>query len=209
MSDTKTRILDAAEQLFGRDGFEYTSLRAITTEAQVNLAAVNYHFQSKDALIDAVLERRIGPVTQRRLEMLDAAEADPAGLTLEKVIEAFAAPVVEAAMSQPGLAPLMGRIMATPGAFLERVFLRYMEAVKSRFLPALLRCGVQLPPEELFWRLHFMVGSLAHVLVFAPVMPAMSNGLCQANDARRIVSRLVAFCAAGMRAPVEQMEKQA
>ena len=156
-----------------------------------------------------MLERRIGPVTQRRLEMLDAAEADPAGFALEKVVEAFRAPGVEAAMSQPGLAPLMGRIMATPGAFLERVFLRYMEAVKSRFLPALLRCGVQLPPEELFWRLHFMVGSLAHVLVFAPVMPAMSNGLCQVNDARRIVSRLVAFCAAGMRAPVEQMEKQA
>ncbi len=57
--DTKVRILDAAEKLFGRDGFDATSLRDITTEAHVNLAAVNYHFQSKDSLIDAVIQRRI------------------------------------------------------------------------------------------------------------------------------------------------------
>src|SRR5258708_1763757 len=70
---TKTRILDAAEKLFGMSGFEATSLRDITTEAQVNLAAVNYHFQSKESLIDAVIVRRLEPVNRRRMEMLDAA----------------------------------------------------------------------------------------------------------------------------------------
>ena len=62
--DTKSRILDAAEKLFGLNGFEATSLRDITAEAQVNLAAVNYHFQSKDSLIDAVIARRIEPVNR-------------------------------------------------------------------------------------------------------------------------------------------------
>src|ERR1700748_619927 len=90
--DTKTRILDAAEKLFGENGFDGTSLRDITAEADVNLAAVNYHFQSKDSLIDAVIARRIEPVNRRRIELLDAAGPNP---TVEQVLEAFIAPVME------------------------------------------------------------------------------------------------------------------
>jgi len=74
-TDTKDRILDVAERLFAEHGFANTSLRSITAEAGANLAAVNYHFQSKDALIQAVFARRLGPLNQARLEMLDAAEA--------------------------------------------------------------------------------------------------------------------------------------
>src|SRR6202050_3273896 len=90
--DTKSRILDSAEKLFGLNGFEATSLRDITAEAQVNLAAVNYHFQSKESLIDAVIARRIEPVNRRRFEMLDAAGTNP---TLEQILEAFVAPVLD------------------------------------------------------------------------------------------------------------------
>src|SRR5713101_7424555 len=92
-ADTKTRILDVAEKLFGDKGFDATSLRDITAEAQVNLAAVNYHFQSKDSLIDAVIGRRMAPLTKRRIEMLDEAGPNP---TLEQVIEAFISPLLEA-----------------------------------------------------------------------------------------------------------------
>src|SRR5882724_6771481 len=87
--DTKTRILDAAEKLFGMNGLDATSLRDITAEAQVNLAAVNYHFQSKESLIDAVIERRLGPVNRRRIEMLDAAGPSP---SVEQVVDAFLTP---------------------------------------------------------------------------------------------------------------------
>ncbi|MFO7982053.1 MAG: TetR family transcriptional regulator, partial [Desulfuromonadales bacterium] len=69
--DTKERILDAAEGLFAREGFHGTSLRAITTRAAVNLAAVNYHFGSKDTLIEAVFERRLTPLNRLRLQRLD------------------------------------------------------------------------------------------------------------------------------------------
>ena len=89
--DTKTRILNAGENLFGMKGFEATSLRDITAEAQVNLAAVNYHFQSKDSLIDAIIERRIRPINQRRFEMLDAAGHPPG---VEQIVEAFLAPLL-------------------------------------------------------------------------------------------------------------------
>ena len=75
--DTKTKILNAAEKLFGVNGFHGTSLRDITAEAQVNLAAVNYHFQSKESLMDALIERRIEPINSKRFQMLDAAGRRP------------------------------------------------------------------------------------------------------------------------------------
>src|ERR1700689_3627548 len=110
---TKDRILNAAERLFARDGFEATSLRAITAEAGVNLAAVNYHFQSKEALVQAVIGRRMGPVTARRLALLDAyeAEAGDAAVPLEKLLDAFLRPVVEMVGSHAHeFVPLIGRL---------------------------------------------------------------------------------------------------
>ena len=60
--ETRTRLLDSAEQLFAERGIDATSLRAITTAAGANLASVNYHFGSKDELFREVVSRRIGPV---------------------------------------------------------------------------------------------------------------------------------------------------
>ena len=83
-ADTKERILDAAELLFAEHGFSGTSLRAVTGEAEVNLAAVNYHFGSKMGLFKAVVLRRVGPLNEERLRMLDALEARvEAGTTVE------------------------------------------------------------------------------------------------------------------------------
>src|ERR1700685_4537595 len=90
--DTKGRILDSAEKLFGMNGFEATSLRDITTAADVNLAAINYHFQSKDSLIDAIVARRIEPVNKKRLELLEAAGPNP---TVEQILAAFMAPAMQ------------------------------------------------------------------------------------------------------------------
>src|ERR1700689_2624058 len=112
--DTKTKILDAAEKLFGNKGFDATSLRDITAEAQVNLAAVNYHFQSKESLIDAVIARRIEPVNQKRLEMLDEAGPNP---SLEQILAAFVAPLLEQDVSS--VVPLIGRMMSDPTQFVE------------------------------------------------------------------------------------------
>src|ERR1700752_5110069 len=71
---TKGRILDAAEALFIEHGFEATSLRAITASARVNLAAVNYHFGSKEELFQAVLTRRLDPMNQERVDLLTELE---------------------------------------------------------------------------------------------------------------------------------------
>ena len=74
--ETRTRILDAAEELFMQHGFEGTSMRALTTRAGVNLAAVNYHFGSKDALIEAVFRRRLDPVNLARMAEVEKLEGN-------------------------------------------------------------------------------------------------------------------------------------
>jgi len=194
---TKTRILDAAEKLFAQNGFEATSLRDITAEAQVNLAAVNYHFQSKESLIGAVIVRRLEPVNRRRLAMLDAAGPAP---TLEQIVEAFIAPVLEAEM--PNVAPLIGRVFSNPAEFAVRVFKEELAPVARRFDEAFAAAVPGIPPDERFWRMHFMAGAMTHMLALWDVIPMLAPMPVQPGDRRELVQRMVRFLAAGFRAPI-------
>src|SRR5206468_11715977 len=96
---TKARILDAAEALFMEHGFEATSLRAITAAASVNLAAVNYHFGSKEELFQAVLTRRLDPMNQERVDLLTRleSEATPHALPCEQILHAMFVPALRLA----------------------------------------------------------------------------------------------------------------
>ena len=192
--DTKTRILNAAEKLFGMNGFDATSLRDITAEAQVNLAAVNYHFQSKDSLIDAIIERRILPINQRRFEMLGAAGDSP---SVEQIVEAFLTPLLM--LEVLPAVPLIGRVLSNPSQFVERVYKKHLQHVAERFSQAIRDAIPGLSAEDAFWRLHFMAGCMTHVLALSSVLPMMSG---QPIDRHALMRRLVSFISAGMRAPV-------
>jgi AcrR family transcriptional regulator len=208
---TKDRVLDAAERLFARDGFEATSLRAITAEANVNLAAVNYHFQSKEALVQAVIGRRMGPVNARRLALLDAYEAEAAAgpVPLEKIIDAFLRPVVEMVGSQAHeFVPLIGRLYTEPGDFSERIFKDQFQQLAQRFIPALQRALPDLPLTELYWRLHFSIGALAHTMGATRMLRVFSHGLCDPSDAGATLARMKTFVLAGLAAPVSIEEVQ-
>ena len=89
--ETRTRILDVAEELFMQHGFAATSMRLLTSTAHVNLAAVNYHFGSKDALIEALFRRRLDPMNAERVAALDALEQQAGGQPLapEQIIRTF------------------------------------------------------------------------------------------------------------------------
>jgi AcrR family transcriptional regulator len=202
---TKDRILDTAEQLFARDGFDATSLRAITAEAGVNLAAVNYHFQSKEALVQAVIGRRMGPVNARRLALLDAYEAEAGGapVPLEKIMDAFLRPLLEIVGTHAReFAPLVGRIYTEPGDFTERLFKDQFQALALRFIPAFQRALPELPLTELYWRLHFSIGAMAHTMGAASMLRIFSRGLCDPSDADGTLARMKTFVLAGLTAPV-------
>lgn len=207
--DTKDRILDSAELLFAQNGIAGTSLRAITDHADVNLASVNYHFQSKDALVQAVLFRRINPINQRRMDMLKAIrDRFPAApLPLEEVLDAFYRPVVEAAYAarregRP-IMGLIGRIYTEPGELLATQVRSMMAEPMAAFLDAFHLAAPEIPPYVLFWRLQFSVGSLSHTLGAMHLIEGLARGRVRTDSPDEVLKQLVNFAAGGIRGKVE------
>lgn len=206
MNDTKERILDTAERLFSEQGYAATSLRSIIAKAGVNLAAVHYHFHSKEALLEAVVLRRSVPANRERLALLDRFEQEAGGNPppLEKVIEAFVAPTLHLSRdSQSGgivFMKLLGRLHAE-GVLRPRIASQFGDVLK-RFGPALRAALPDLPPEELFWRVNLAIGALAQTLRGASRDLETISNVSLAFDSETALERLVVFLSAGFRAPV-------
>jgi AcrR family transcriptional regulator len=197
MSETRQKLLDTAERLFSEHGYAGTSLRQIIAEAGVNLAAIHYHFGSKDDLLDQVVMRRAGPVNEGRMALLDRFEKEAGGapLPLEKVLEAFLAPTVQVADRTPEVVRLMGRLYGED--LMPKLITRHFQPMVSRFAEALRRTLPDLPGEELAWRIHFMIGAMAHTLAGPP-----GTRRSFAGESQEVVARLVAFLSGGFRAPL-------
>jgi len=199
---TKTRLLDHAERLFAERGIPTTSVREIVTAARANLGAITYHFGSKDALVRAVIDRRLLPLNEERLGLLEAAEAASGGdpPALEAILHAIFAPAIRLWRENPGFMRLVGRMHAEPDATLKKC----AEAAPlfRRVLRAIARAVPDLPQEEIAWRMHFLRGAMIHTWTGADRLAALS-GLGQGMpDDEAIVQRLVQFGAAGLRAPL-------
>lgn len=204
-NDTKENILDAAEALFAEQGIEAASLRAITARAGVNLAAVHYHFQSKEGLIRAVFSRRIEPINQERLRLLDTLEAN-GRMRVDDVLYAFIAPVIRGGGPTPTFRRLMGRIYADAAGHLRTMLKEHFVEVAERFPRALARALPDLPREELLWRFHFLLGSMIQVTLNHELIHQHSLGACDPADAEALIERLVAYSSAGFRAPLPGQE---
>ncbi|MBA3709049.1 MAG: TetR/AcrR family transcriptional regulator [Planctomycetes bacterium] len=207
--DTRERLLNAAESLLAERGIEATSMRAITSLARVNLAAVNYHFGSKEGLIVAVYARRLGPVNKERLALLAAAEGAGAKPVLNDVLRSYVAPVMhlihDASRGGEVFMRLLGRSLYEPGDYLGQLFRDEVEPVLNTFTAALHRCLPQLSSEELFWRMHFGGGALAYTLAQIHRLEMLSKGACDPKDVEGVISRLVDFVAAGMQTGGQQV----
>ncbi|MBI3210287.1 MAG: TetR/AcrR family transcriptional regulator [Candidatus Solibacter usitatus] len=198
---TKDRILDAAELLFANDGFEATSLRAITAEAGVNLASVNYHFQSKDALLHAVVARRAGPINQRRIEALQQLEEklrnEP--IPIDELLEAFFRPVTECNVLVPRMMVRFHYLEARET--FRAIYETHFKPVANRFAPALRKALPHLKPEEAFLRMQFTMGAFAQLAAGSGTMEVVSEGRMHAPTREEALRQLIQFTAAGFRAP--------
>jgi AcrR family transcriptional regulator len=205
---TKNRILDTAEQLFSSQGFAATSLRAIIKEADVNTAAVHYHFGSKEGLIEAVLRRQAEPINTIRMKALDEVEAaHPEGpLPLEAVIEAFLSPAIQIHFksSKRGrrMPQLAARAISEPDEKVRNIILSIFSDAFSRYAGAFMRALPHLSREEVMWRMHFMIGAM----VFSVTVPRLHEKECAfaGSDSKHMMERLIAFIAGGMRVPSEK-----
>jgi AcrR family transcriptional regulator len=212
--ETRTRILDAAEALFMQHGFEGTSMRLLTASAGVNLAAVNYHFGSKEALIEAVFRRRLDPMNAARIAALDELEKLNAVLTPEAIIRAFLAPSLRLMEDARGggrnFTRLLGRTYTEPHKALRQLIGQMYAPAMQRYKAALERALPQMPRDELVWRMHFMFGTLAYTLAATDTVQLIAG--CKPEDrydARLLEERLTAFLAAGLTAPLKSSIKKA
>lgn len=203
LSSTRERILSAAERLFAEGGVATTSLRAITSQARVNLAAVNYHFGSKDALIEAVYERRIGPLNRARLRNLDVLETRAEPPTVVEVVEAFVEPIVDfsAHDAKEGLVfmRLLAQTYAEAAQHFRKLFAREYAGVIKRYRAALTHALPHLGPSELEWRVQFMIGAVNHAVADSVYLRPLA-GDAAAPDLRGAARELVPFIVAGLEA---------
>ena len=204
-TDTRERILDAAERLFAAHGFAGTSLRAVTREAEVNLAAVHYHFGTKEDLLRAVLDRVVVPVNRERLERLGQLEAGSGDepLPVEGILDAFLAPSLRSIgdLGERGviITRFLGRSYTEPSELVQALAREQYGEVGQRFTEALGRALPHLPEAELHRRFKLVVGVLTYILADAGRTGEYADDL---SDVDGMVGRLVAFLAAGLRAPV-------
>ena len=202
--NTKERILDAAERLFSQRGYSGTSVRAITSAAEVNLAAANYHFGSKEELLCAVVDRRIAPITEERARLLADCEADAGagGAELEQILHAFVAPAFvlsDGTQGSGAFARLLGRLYAEPLEGLARLYEEQCGPVLESFCEAFSRALPGLPKTELYWHLQFVIGMLVHTFMAGERVRLCTEGLCDLDDMPSVIERMVHFAAAGLR----------
>jgi AcrR family transcriptional regulator len=190
MIDTKQKILDAAEHLFAENGYSATSLRQIISEAGVNLAAVHYHFGSKEELLDAVVLRKAAPVNEQRVALLDGYEAAAGGkaLPVATILDAFLTPMAQKASGNPQFVRVMGRIVAE--GLIHTVIAKNFHSVLARFTAALRTSLPGLSEEEFGWRVVFMQGAMAHTMCGTP-----------GSDFERRIQLLARFLSGGFEAP--------
>jgi AcrR family transcriptional regulator len=204
-SKAKLRLLDAAEQLFAERGFEAVSVRDVTQLAKANVAAINYHFGSRDGLIGLVVTRYISPVNEERLARLETLEKKWSGkaVPVEEIIDAFVRPLVgfvrKSELSERLFCKLMGRIFSLQGDGLPEAVEAQMRGLSDRFMRALSKGLPTVSTEELAWRTHFVVGGVIHMLLNQEMLHRLTNGASGSPTMEATLSRFIRFAAAGLR----------
>jgi AcrR family transcriptional regulator len=202
-AETKERVLRAAERIFGRHGFAGTTLRAVTTEAEVNLASANYHFGSKEALVMEMLRQRVAPINEKRLHLLREAKQTANGgpIPLEEILKALILPLGKTAHGPDGpdlaFLQLVGRAFSEPAEFLRRVHETFFRELAEVFMREIRLSCPEATEKDLWWNLHFAINSMLGSLSQCRRAETMSNGICQAADLDDMLKRLVAFLAKG------------
>lgn len=198
---TKERILGAAEDLFARHGFAGASLRQVTAAANVNLAAVNYHFGSKENLIEEVFRRRLDELNARRLAALAKVNAG-GDADLEQVLAAFIRPALELSLDKTGgsaFVRVLARAYAEHNERLRRFLSDNYGHVLKEFAGAFARLLPHLGKEELYWRLDIVSGALTYAMADFGVIKRKS-GVSEQTHRERAAEHLIRFAAAGLRA---------
>lgn len=204
---TRARIMAAALRVFATRGFEAATLKEITLASQTNVAAIHYHFGSKEVLIQEVLASVANPINRMRLELLNSVPEGPER-TLVHVVRSLVAPPIRLSLDSTGDARLLTRLLlqarALPSEFTSTTIFAQYDATAQHFVQALMHATPGLSHEDAYWRYAFAIGAMHYIVSESEAghhrLQRISSGACDTSDSDAILSQLVAFVVAGFQA---------
>jgi len=197
-ADTRQRILDASERLFSERGFSGTSLRAIAEDGGVNLAAANYHFGSKQQLLETVFLRCVAPINSERLRRLDELEAQPQAPSVADIVRAFVEPNLPLG-ARSSLPALLAKLFAEPKELSVPLLEQAFGQVGRRFFAAVQRLLPNVTATHLRWRFHFLVGAMVHLTRFEAPLNVFGQPPNERNEQIQAgIDELIEFAVAGL-----------
>jgi len=201
------RILDVAEELFGRGGYGGATTRAIASRARVNVGQLHYYFESKRAIFEAVVARHGKEVTERRRQLLLEAQARyPRGIVpLDVLVDALVRPLLLAEPRAGGRRASMqmhARLFTDPDDTASLVRAGIYDETNALYVDAIRRALPKIPAKTLYWRYYFMMGAYVWTLLQPGRLEAISQGRCDPADMEAAIREIVPFVCAGLAAPV-------
>jgi AcrR family transcriptional regulator len=201
---SREKLICSAERLFADRGFDGVSVRDIANSAGVNSALVGYYFRGKEGLLSEVYTRHCEPLKRERARLLDEYSKAASGPTLEQVIEAFIRPSLEVTTDKHGrtnFTRLRAVLSAENSALLEKLVAENFDQSSGIFVDALCKCLPELTREDIFWRFHFLLGTIYYTGAGPNRIRTLSKGRCDPSDPVATCRHLIPFLAAGFRAP--------
>lgn len=203
--DARKRVLEAAEELFAKHGFDSVSIRDITKHCGANVAAINYHFGGRENLVAEVMLRYIQPINDERMARLESARQKWGGkpVPVEDIIDAFVRPLAtrvrKSELSERLFYKLCGRVFSEHVDSLPQHVEAHFEPLLREFYRELDQSLPDVPLEELIWRFHFMVGGMIFLMTHQDLLQRMSQGDSGVPSMDVSISRFIRYAAAGFR----------
>ena len=202
LPSTPDRILEVAERLFSERGIDAVSLREITVEADVNIAAVHYHFGSKMAVLEKIFERRAKPIAEERLKLLSAVSLGAHGQpSVEDVLRAFLRPALDVSADKGANAftLLRARMVFEPSHLRRQLLGKFFDASTKTFIETLAVALPDVSRQRLHWGLHFLLGSMVYTMAAPKRVESIVGGDLDTANHAAALEELIRFAAAALR----------
>ncbi|MDA8806410.1 TetR family transcriptional regulator [Opitutales bacterium] len=200
---TRRRLIDATARLFAEHGYNGLTMRSVAQEADANLAAANYHFGSKDALVLEMLSERIQPINKRRLALLEEAKrrngklAPSAHEIFHSLIFPIGEEIARSSKSRWSLAQLVARTFTEPVYFIERMHQKFFSQIAKLYHQELSLAFPNVPTKEIHWHLHLAVSSMLGALAQHRRLRDFTEGVCSEEEVGEMINRLIRFVTHG------------
>lgn len=202
----RRRILNAAERVFARSGYDGAGMRQISVEAGVAQALIHYHFDTKERLFEAVVARRSGEINGQRVALLDALFEVSNKPTLEEITDVLLRPTIEVGhqLENPtnDFARILVSVANSSGKRSTGLAERYYDPMARKFIAAFEKSTPGLGHENAVWAYMFAIGVGMTMMAQTGRPQRLSGGLCDDSDVEAMLARIIPFITAGIRAVV-------